>query len=43
MSIKFKEPLNLDYDNMDTQQVIDIVMDSIEQSDKFNPELQEQN
>lgn len=36
LSITIKEPLKLDYDNMNTRQILDELMHNIEQTDDFN-------
>ena len=36
LSITFKEPLKLDYDNMNTRQILDELMHNIEQTEDFN-------
>jgi len=36
LSITIKEPLNFDYDNMNTRQILDELMHHIEQTDAFN-------
>lgn len=34
-SIRFKPPLQIDYDNASTQEILDMIMDAIEQSPKY--------